>query len=78
MLRPEDLSGAFADDAQGAMVLPRRHARHDGSIGDTQVFDFQHHSAGFHVAQEAFVPVVEDHLKNSSSALLFGGLPGHS
>src|SRR6266436_7336743 len=39
MLSPQNLCGAFADNDAGSHGVAGRHARHDRSIGNTQVFD---------------------------------------
>jgi hypothetical protein len=38
MIGLQYFSGAFADNDAGSHRVARRHARHDGSIGNTQVF----------------------------------------
>jgi hypothetical protein len=39
MVDPQDLSGTLANDHTGSHGIAGGHARHDGSIGNTPVFD---------------------------------------
>jgi hypothetical protein len=39
MVGPYDLSGTLANNHTRSHSVAGRHARHDGSIGNTQVFD---------------------------------------